>query len=295
MFFQYEPSNTYYSFFEGADKWHLQRVKIPIGTFLMDFLSLDIDLLNQKLLVINNAENIVHYGISHKSMKILLPMANKYLLQLIIDDITSKTNKFEREHTDIPFDSILNSASHSFKAMQEDVTNFLVTGKFESGDYVDLLLSGLGSKMEVTFSLYEDMSGLYTEYHTNNVFAFISLELINIQSHSIIIKQCENCKHFFIPSNRSDEIYCDRIFKDGKTCKQVGYSIKEKNDPFKHLFATARKTQHARIRYNEHIKDYKEKHYIPWLAAAQEAKKKYEATNDIDGFRKWIEDNKNAF
>lgn len=295
MFFQYEPSNTYYSFFESVDEWHMQKVKIPIGTFLIDFLSLDIDLLNQKLLAINKAEDIVHYGISHKSMKDLHPLANKYLLQLIIENVTSKTYKFEREHTNIPFDSILNSTSHSFKGMQEDITHFLLTDKFESGDYADMLLSGTNSKMEIKFALYEDMSGLYTEYQVKDVFAFISLELINIQIHSIVIKQCENCKHFFIPNNRSDEIYCDRIYKDGKTCKQVGYSIKEKNDPFKHLFTTARKTQHARIRYNEHIKDYKEKHYIPWLAAAQEAKKKYQATNDIDGFRKWIENNKDAF
>lgn len=132
-------------------------------------------------------------------------------------------------------------------------------------------------------------------YTISEVYSLFALDFLNVQTKKTPIRRCENCGLLFLPKVRSDEVYCDRIFKDGKTCKQVGYSIKEKNDPFKHLFTTARKTQHARIRYNEHIKDYKEKHYIPWLAAAQEAKKKYEATNDIDGFRKWIEDNKNVF
>lgn len=295
MFFQYEPSNTYYSFWERVDEWHRQKIKIPIGTFLVDFLSLDIKLLKETLLNISNARDIVHYGISSEFSNDLQSIGNMRLLYLIIDNLISITGKFERQHTNIPFESVLDTATDTFKGMQEDITHFLLTGKFESGDYTDMLLSGTNSKMEIKFALYEDMSGLYTEYQVKDVFAFMSLELINVQIHAIVIKQCENCKHFFIPNNRSDEIYCDRVFKDGKTCKQVGYSIKEKNDPFKHLFTTARKTQHARIRYNEHIKDYKEKHYTPWLAAAQEAKKKYEATNDIDGFRKWIEDNKNAF
>uniref|UniRef100_UPI00280A82F5 DUF6076 domain-containing protein n=1 Tax=uncultured Blautia sp. TaxID=765821 RepID=UPI00280A82F5 len=122
-----------------------------------------------------------------------------------------------------------------------------------------------------------------------------SLEVINIQNNAIIIKQCENCKKFFIPEKRSDEIYCNRIFKSGKTCKQIGYAIKEKNDPFKNLFTKARKTQHARIRYNTHIKDYKKKHYEPWLKTAQKARDEYRSANDIDGFNKWLEDNKDAF
>ena len=34
----------------------------------------------------------------------------------------------------------------------------------------------------------------------------------------------------FIPISRSDEIYCDRIFKNNKTCKQLGYTEKARDE-----------------------------------------------------------------
>ena len=72
------------------------------------------------------------------------------------------------------------------------------------------------------------------------------------------------------------------------------YEEKEKKDPFKSLYTKARKTQHARIRYNIKNKpDYREDHYEPWKKAAEQARDYYKKQNDIDGFQKWIEDNKN--
>lgn len=57
----------------------------------------------------------------------------------------------------------------------------------------------------------------------------------------------------------------------------------------------ARKTQHARIRYNSHISDYKEKHYEPWRIAAEKARDEYQKANDINGFQKWLDEHKNSF
>lgn len=129
----------------------------------------------------------------------------------------------------------------------------------------------------------------------DNIDTLITLELINLKNNNIIIKKCENCKKLFLPSKRSDEIYCDRVFKNGKTCKELGYSEKVKNDIFKQTYTKARKTQHARIRYNSHIPDYKEKHYEPWKKAAEQARDEYQSTNDIDGFKKWLEEHKHSF
>ena len=129
----------------------------------------------------------------------------------------------------------------------------------------------------------------------DNIETLITLELINLKNNNIPIKKCENCKKLFIPSKRSDEIYCDRIFKNGKTCKDLGYGEKVKNDAFKQAYTKARKTQHARIRYNNHIPDYKEKHYEPWKNAAEQARNEFQAANDIEGFKKWLDEHKNAF
>ena len=46
-------------------------------------------------------------------------------------------------------------------------------------------------------------------------------------------------------------------------------------------YTKARKTQHARIRYNSHIENYKEKHYEPWKESAEKARDSFKENNDI--------------
>lgn len=152
------------------------------------------------------------------------------------------------------------------------------------------------SSIKLMFRKYADANEFYSYYEVNDLESLLTFECVKLKENEIVIKQCANCGKYFIPSNRSDEIYCDNIFHAGKTCKQVGYEEKEKKDPFKSLYTKARKTQHARIRYNIKNKpDYREDHYEPWKKAAEQARDYYKKQNDIDGFQKWIEDNKNAF
>lgn len=50
------------------------------------------------------------------------------------------------------------------------------------------------------------------------------IELLEIATtENIEIKKCTNCGKYFVPDNRSDEIYCSNIFENGKTCKEVGH------------------------------------------------------------------------
>lgn len=140
-----------------------------------------------------------------------------------------------------------------------------------------------------------DQNNILLALILSDIYSLMSIEMANIKSFKKVLKTCENCNKLFIPQKRIDEIYCDRIYKNNKSCKAFGYSNKEKNDPFKNTYTKARKTQHARIRYNSHIPDYKEKHFEPWRKAAEEARDYYKQINDIDGFRQWLNDNKNSF
>ena len=55
------------------------------------------------------------------------------------------------------------------------------------------------------------------------------IELLEIAKLNIEIKKCRNCGKFFVPDNRSDEMYCNNIFENGKTCKEIGYfKVKQK-------------------------------------------------------------------
>lgn len=49
------------------------------------------------------------------------------------------------------------------------------------------------------------------------------IELLEIAKLNIAIKKCRNCGKFFVPDNRSDEIYCSNIYENGKTCKEIGH------------------------------------------------------------------------
>lgn len=49
------------------------------------------------------------------------------------------------------------------------------------------------------------------------------IELLEIVKLNIEIKKCRNCDKFFVPDNRSDEIYCSNIYENGKTCKEIGH------------------------------------------------------------------------
>lgn len=49
------------------------------------------------------------------------------------------------------------------------------------------------------------------------------IEFIELAKLNIEIKKCRNCGKFFVPDNRSDEIYCSNIFENGKTCKEIGH------------------------------------------------------------------------
>ena len=51
-------------------------------------------------------------------------------------------------------------------------------------------------------------------------------EFISDKRH--VIKQCKNCGRYFIPDNLRDIKYCNNIFKDNKTCKELGKQISYK-------------------------------------------------------------------
>lgn len=45
-----------------------------------------------------------------------------------------------------------------------------------------------------------------------------------------MIKQCKNCRKYFIPSSRLDEIYCEYPREDGTNCKEIGAKVTYRNN-----------------------------------------------------------------
>lgn len=61
-------------------------------------------------------------------------------------------------------------------------------------------------------------------YSVSNMLSLLALEYFHLSETNKHIRKCRNCGAFFIPRNRSDTVYCDRISPQdsSKTCKQVG-------------------------------------------------------------------------
>lgn len=91
-------------------------------------------------------------------------------------------------------------------------------------------------------------------YQFTNIIELLNLSLVRIIDNNITIKKCKNCENYFIPQNRTDEIYCDRISpqNSNKTCKEYGakktYRDEIKSTPIK--YEHNKTSQFFRMRIN---------------------------------------------
>ncbi len=120
--------------------------------------------------------------------------------------------------------------------------------------------------------------------------AAMLFDLASIAKERLNIKICENCGKYFLPTTRSDEIYCDNEFKNGRTCKQMGYENKVSNDEYLKVYRTAYKTQHAKMLRNSHNKpDYKKEVFDVWVKEAKAMKENAQnGVNTLEEFKHWL-------
>ncbi len=110
-------------------------------------------------------------------------------------------------------------------------------------------------------------NGKYTYlncFSFNNALDAIFFTYVSLVQNKIKIKICQNCGKYFIPTKRSDEIYCDNIFKNGRTCKQLGYEIKISKDEIVNTYRKIYKTQNARKQRNKNSINNIDKKFKKW-------------------------------
>ena len=110
-------------------------------------------------------------------------------------------------------------------------------------------------------------------YHFDNIVELIDFETMYATANNISIFVCKNCGKYFATLN-SGAVYCDRIFKDNKTCKYFG----------------AKKTSAEQVKNNELISFY-EKSYQAIYYKKRIAKNKTE-TKKIDNILKALQKNR---
>ena len=86
----------------------------------------------------------------------------------------------------------------------------------------------------------------------SSIFDVLMYDSYEIRKYGVRPIVCQNCGKLFFPHSRSDEIYCNNIFKNGKTCKTLGYEMKIEADQIMKEYRRIYKMQNARKQRNQH-------------------------------------------
>ena len=107
-------------------------------------------------------------------------------------------------------------------------------------------------------------------YYFWDIGDLVLFDMIEMEKRGIELKQCQNCGKYFVPESRSDEIYCNNIFKNNRTCRQIGYENKINNDEVLREYRKIYKTQNARKQRNKDNINGLEERFARWASFAKE-------------------------
>lgn len=104
--------------------------------------------------------------------------------------------------------------------------------------------------------------------------------------------ECELCNRYFVPKTKKKTLYCDRVFKDNKTCKQIGPLLKhkkfEEEDLVLQTFAKEKNKMYKRMErasmFGKTPKAITPNEYLSWLDRAVKIKNLY-LKNEIESER----------
>ena len=131
---------------------------------------------------------------------------------------------------------------------------------------------------------------------TDNIFTALYIEFYKIiQYQNEIIKRCKNCGKYFITDIKSNQLYCDNLYNDTQTCKDIGNQLAQKRkEQNEYVYGKYRKIYSKKamlVKRNPDISSYKED-YEKWKQQAKafmndirNEKKTYE------DFDKWLDKN----
>lgn len=118
-------------------------------------------------------------------------------------------------------DATMQIADHLSQSMAADLTVFRVLDALSNGQPIqpeDEYFTLSTSTAVVTFSLGETLTAEY-QFRSEEQYYIFLLQHFLLSYPRVAV--CQYCGRFFIPKTKKKTIYCDRIIRDGKTCKQI--------------------------------------------------------------------------
>lgn len=175
-------------------------------------------------------------------------------------------------------------ADHFSQAMAADITVGRVLSALSDGlpldldDEHDMLCQ---SSAYVTFTFDDSLTAEYQFRSEEQYFIFLLQHFILSKPNVAV---CQFCGRYFIPKTRKKTLYCDRIVRNGRSCKRVAPHLKRKEK----IAASRVLTLYKRVkemmekRYDRtgddkapSIIDITYDQYFGWLLSATDARDRY--------------------
>lgn len=170
-------------------------------------------------------------------------LANMTLFQFMLDTVEDLVSTLEQENPlhgallraqledEVPPDD--GTAMHPFRASKKILT--ILVGVMQFQFVVNEVLHDIQTGESLISDKYDtlwevpmrsilrwDGDGLTTQYHFRSAVDYYHFLLLQFVSGHPAVACRHCCGRYFIPKTKKKTLYCDRILKDGKTCKEWG-------------------------------------------------------------------------
>lgn len=123
---------------------------------------------------------------------------------------------------------------------------------------------------DVHFSFDRQIDATILSFST--LYDALMYDSYEVKKYDVHPVKCQNCGKLFFPHSRSDEIYCNNIFRNGKTCKDLGYEMKVEADQIMKEYRRIYKMQNARKQRNSQKRNIAAR-FDDWAVSAKQALK----------------------
>ena len=252
-----KDTNTKFYIFEKA-----KPVPESIGTFLLDFLNLDLSnkdsvrkfvfeyLYVNLIYAINkniDMESAIHCDetlvvdvLNHHFELILSEEELNYYFEKIYNKHINSMMEYQKEFRAISdgkyFDYLYSDIINKRYKSEEDRIRYEAYKFEKKNESYFTSIANLGTlsfNLRINFNLRNFYTSKNKEYIIKNIpyafesnkyfdILFISFKQLISAKEKIRVQACENCGKYFIPQTAHDTKYCNSLFNGKKTCKQIG-------------------------------------------------------------------------
>lgn len=125
---------------------------------------------------------------------------------------------------------------------------------------------------------------VFVQYRFRSLIDYYIFLMMRFIANQPNVTICQCCGKYFIPNTKRTTLYCDRIIRNGKICKQIAPALKHKRDAARDfVIETFDRTKKKMYKRFERTNDFSNAtanslsltQYYDWLSRAERARKAY--------------------